>query len=281
MKKNAPYALLALLLALGPQGTGQCAEAAAEDPGTREEGLPGYTDSIGEEARHDVTVELRYYVPTVRGEVRGNDYYTWRTHEHKLDYQEDLGIDTTHAPEVRVRVGKLEADYMRSSSSSTNFTLKSGISRDNNQHVYTGNLDTDMDVDYLTLAYRHDFPVKNGRNLWAKGGLRYLRESVEVDGHTVQGPRHESDDASGILPIVGVGATWDISPKFAFTAEVSGMYAGGHGRTIDVESAIAWRPAPRLTVSAGGRWISMFLHKDGKDATYEAEGPYFSLRYAF
>ena len=59
------------------------------------------------------------------------------------------------------------------------------------------------------------------------------------------------------------------------------MYAGSYGHTLDVESAFLYHPADGWTVAAGGRWINMFLHKSGKDATYQAEGTFLSVRYAF
>ena len=243
---------------------------------------PVFSAKMGERDRRDVEVELRYYAPRVRGSVEGPDYYTWRTHEHKLDFQQDLGIDVTRAPEIRVRVGAIEAGYMRAASSSSDFELKHKISRDGDRTKYVGNLDTKMDVDYLTVAWRHDFPERNSRTVWLRAGLRYLRMHVDAHGYdTTKTPKSESDSASGIVPIVGAGVRWEISPKFGFTMDASGMYAGSYGHTLDVESAFLYHPADGWTVAAGGRWINMFLHKSGKDATYQAEGPFLSVRYAF
>lgn len=252
-------------------------------PAERDDSTPVFSAKMGERDRRDVEVELRYYAPRVRGAVEGPDYYTWRTHEHKLEFRDDLGIDATRAPEIRVRAGAVEAGYMRAASTSSEFKLNHLISRDGDRTKYLGNLDTKMNVDYLTVAWRHDFPERNSRTVWLRAGLRYLRMHAEVHGYDSvhRTPKSESDSASGIVPIVGAGVRWEISPKFGFTADASGMYAGSYGHTLDVESAFLYHPADGWTVAAGGRWINMFLHKSGKDATYQAEGPFLSVRYAF
>lgn len=260
-----------------PQNAGMEVQAMGDDT------PPVFSARMGERDRRNVEVELRCYAPRVRGSVEGSDYYTWRTHEHKLDFQQDLGIDATRAPEIRVRAGAIEAGYMRAASSSSGFVLNHLISRDGDRTKYLGNLDTKMDVDYLTVAWRHDFPEKNSRTVWLRAGLRYLRMHVEAHGYDSlhRTPKADADSASGIVPIVGVGVKWEISPKFGFTADASGMYAGSCGRTLDVESAFLYHPADGWTVAAGGRWIHMFLHWSGKDAAYQAEGPFLSVRYAF
>ena len=91
--------------------------APAETPQTADkkmrEAVPPFSEHMGDRERQEIEVDLRYYAPRLRGAVEGDDFYTWRTHEHKLDYQQDLGIDTTRAPEIRVRAGMIEASYMQ------------------------------------------------------------------------------------------------------------------------------------------------------------------------
>lgn len=284
MKKKTTLALALLAsFACVPSALAAPAETPQTADKKMREAVPPFSEHMGDRERQEIEVDLRYYAPRLRGAVEGDDFYTWRTHEHKLDYQQDLGIDTTRAPEIRVRAGMIEASYMRAASSSSGFTLKHLISRDGDQTKYKGNLDTNMDVDYLTVAWRCDLPEKNGRTVWLRAGLRYLKESVEARGFdsVSNAPKSESDSASGIFPIVGAGVKWDLSGKFGFTMDASGMYAGSYGHALDVESAFLYHPADGWTVAAGGRWIDMLLQKSDKNATYRAEGPFLSVRYEF
>lgn len=233
----------------------------------------------------DVSIEFRYYAPKVSGSVQGKDFYTHRTEENKLDYEDDLGVDSAKAPEVRVKYGNLQVDYIRLRSSEDDYRLSAPIRY--KSHNYKGNLDTNLDLDYLALDWQTELSSAEQHRTYWTAGLRYIRESADSSGDgelnpdgSVQHPS-DSDSASGLVPTVGVGGSWALGSKFDVNAAISGMPLGSHGHVADVDVGIKYYFTPQWSLTGGWRYLDLKLKKDDKTAVYKASGPFIGVSYAF
>lgn len=225
-----------------------------------------------------IELGFRYFAPKVSGSVHGSDFYSHYSEQNKLDYKDDLGIDSARAPEVRVRYGQWHVDYI-GFRSSENHRLDAPIRHKSN--IYKGNLDTDMDMDYLSLSWRHDMTEGN-QNVYYQLGLTYLREKATSSGLNGKDEwQTERDNASGAVPTVGIGGVWQLSPKWRASASMQGMLLGSYGHVFDGDAGISWQPAEKWSLEAGWRQLDFKLHKDDKTAFYRARGPYFGVNYAF
>lgn len=262
-----------------PDAAGAQPRAAQSIGDGAEAGTASFTDSIGEEARRDVSAELRWYAPQVRGYVAGSDYHSMRLRADKLEYGGDLGITDAKGPEIRARYGKFEVDYIGFRSSADGYDLPDVITFKGKS--YGGTLDTDMDLDYVTANWRHPLLEEEKREVWVRLGAKYLRESATSAGISGGKLQTEHDSATGILPFVGIGVNWKLSRQFEFSIEADGMHAGSRGHVLDLESTIVYHPSASWSITAGGRWINMYVNKSDKEAQYRAEGPFFGVSYLF
>ena len=65
------------------------------------------TDGESQDKTTETSVELRWFNPTVRGSVGGDSYFSERSYEHKLDFEQDLGVtNMNNAPEVKITHAK-------------------------------------------------------------------------------------------------------------------------------------------------------------------------------
>ena len=120
--------------------------------------------------------------------------------------------------------------------------------------------------------------------IWWSAGAKYVRLHARSTGFNASN-RAESDEdsASGILPAVGAGAHWFLGQGRRWQAAVSvnGMPLGGHGHIGDLEAELSWLPSAQWKLAAGWRFLDMELHRDDKNASYQAQGPFFSIGCSF
>ena len=229
-----------------------------------------------------IQAELRYFVPTIHGSIGGTDYFSQRTYENKLDLEHDLGLKDAQAPEVKVSGKHWAVDFMRLKSKKDGYRLQAPITH--KEHTYKGNLDTDMDMTYLTVDWRQTMGTSEPVNTWWSLGAKYIRLHARSTGiNAYDRPESDEDSASGIIPSVGIGGTWslDRGSHWQATAAVSGMPLGHYGHAADMEAGISWLPSADWKVTAGWRMLDLQLHRDDKKASYQAKGPFFSLGYTF
>lgn len=232
------------------------------------------------EQEPEVSVEFRYFAPKIKGSVQGKDYYSQRIDQDKLDFKDDLGVDDAKAPEVRVQYGKWQADYIGFRSSEDQYRLKAPIRH--KDHLYKGNLDTDMDMDYFALNWRQDVARDSMRQTYWLAGLRYIRMDATATGINANDkPQSDSDSASGVVPAVGFGGKWYTSPRVSLQAEVSGLPLGSHGYIADLEASASYHFSEQWGLSAGWRYLDLKLKKDDKTAEYRASGPFVGVAYTF
>lgn len=235
-----------------------------------------------ESGARDVEVEFRYFVPKISGSVAGKDFYSERTDKHEIEFDGDLGIDDASAPEVKLSCGKWEADYIRLRSSKDQYRLRGVL--EHKKHVYKGNMDTDLDMDYLSLNWKQ--PIKStelGEAYWSLGA-KYIRENVKCTGINADDkPESDTDSASGIIPAVGIGGKAYLGggTQWQINGYLNGIPLGSHGHVLDFEAGISYLPTPKWRIAAGYRNIELKLRKDAKTASYKASGPFLGISYAF
>ena len=228
------------------------------------------------------SVELRWWNPTVRGSVGGDSYRSERTNEHKLDFEQDLGTDSMNAPEIRVSHGPWSIDYIRFGSDVKDYDLPAPVWHNNKK--YKGDLDTDMDIDYAAVDYRHTMQQNDQAEYYWVAGARYVRVAARSTGINAYNElESDSDSASGILPAVGMGATWQsrTAAKWSGSMSVSGMPLGGHGHIWDCEASFSYKPDQNWQVSAGYRLLDMKLSRDDKTVNFQANGPFLGVSCSF
>lgn len=229
-----------------------------------------------------VQLELRYFAPKIKGSIGGNSYFSQRTYENKLDMEQDLGIKDAQAPEVKVSGKHWSVDFMRLKSSNNGYRLQAPIKY--KSRTYKGNLDTNMDMTYLSVDWRQDMKKSEQAKTWWAVGAKYIRlhaRSAGLDSYDEM--ESDEDTASGVIPSVGVGGIWslDRGNHWQLTAALSGMPLGHYGHVADLEAGVSWLPAAAWKVSAGWRMLDLQLNRDDKKASYQAQGPFFSLGYSF
>lgn len=239
-------------------------------------------DKAPSENEPQTSVELRWWNPSVRGSVGGSGYISERNNEHKLDFEQDLGTDHMNAPEVRLTHGKWSLDYIRFRSSVKGYDLPAPIHH--NDKKYKGDLDTDIDLDYAALDYRQTMQENVYAKYYWTAGARYIRISATSTGLNARDEREsDSDSASGILPAIGIGGTWQSKtvPKWRGNLSLSGIPLGGHGHLLDAETGFSYQPDKNWQISAGYRLMDMKLNKDDKEVTFQANGPFMGVSYSF
>ena len=262
----------------------RCTLAAALCVGAWQAGLPlaMAADQAPSKDEPQTSVELRWWNPAVRGSVGGDGYISERNNEHKLDFEQDLGTDQMNAPEVRLTHGKWSLDYIRFGSSVKGYDLPAPIHH--NDKKYKGDLDTDIDIDYAAVDYRHVMEKSSRAECYWTAGARYVRVSATSTGLNSRDEREsDSDSASGILPSVGLGGSWQAknAPKWRGSLSLSGMPLGGHGHLLDLEAGASYQPAKNWQISAGYRLLDMKLRKDDKEVNFQANGPFAEVSYSF
>lgn len=243
-----------------------------------------FNSAYAKAADDEVSVSFRYFLPQISGSIAdGTDYASYRTGEYALDFNHDLGLSNAHAPEVRANYRNIQLDYVGFRSSVSGFALEGPIRHNN--HTYKGNLDTDLDMDYLAVDYKKAWHErKNASSSYWTAGVKYIRMSATSTGiNASDQPQSDSDSASGIVPSIGIGANWQSStaPRWQGGLALSGMPLGKYGHLADFEANVQYNPTPRWNVSAGWRVINMKLKKDEKKVEYIARGPFFSIGYSF
>lgn len=230
----------------------------------------------------DVSIEFRYYAPKVSGSVQGDDFYSRRSEQNKIDYEDDLGVDRAKAPEVRVGYENWQVDYIGFRSSEDGHVLQGLIRHKDHRYPKGHSLDTNMDLDYLALDWKKTIEEEETRKLYWNVGLRYLRESATSTGYDEDDqPQSDSDSASGIAPAVGIGGRWAIGKRLDVNAAVSGMPLGSHGHIADVDVGLAYYFTEKWSLTGGWRYLDLKLKKDDKTAVYKASGPFIGVSYAF
>lgn len=240
------------------------------------------------EDRPDVSIEFRYYAPKVSGSVKGDDFYSQRIQENKLEYDGDLGIDDAKAPEVRVKYGNIKVDYIGLRSSSDDGFIPPAPIRHKDRYYLSGKpLDTDLDFDYLSVDWQGELSTAEQHETYWTAGLRYVHESATSTGWSRYSPtgadeyESESESATGIVPAVGVGGRWALGSKFDVNAAVSGMPLGSHGHIADVDVGLSYYFTEKWSLTGGWRYLDLKLKKDDKTAVYKASGPFIGVSYAF
>lgn len=280
MVKKGWRCALALMLCLGGWQTGQAWAAADQSSSSSELEQKAGSD---ESDALETSVELRWWNPTVSGSIGGDDYFSDRTQEHRLDFEQDLGTDhMTAAPEVRLRHGKWYLDYLRLSSDVRDYDLPDTIVH--GSHIYSGKLDTEMTMNYVALDYRQDMEKTDKRQYYWTVGAKYLDISATSRGlNTKNQKESDSDSARGVVPSVGIGAKWasTTASKWQGSVYLSGMPLGGYGHIADFEAVVDYRPAAEWQVSAGYRVLDMDLHRSDKEVAIKARGPFLGVSYYF
>lgn len=262
----------------------RCTLAAAMCLGAWQVGQPMAmaADQAPSENETRTSVELRWWNPAVRGSVGGNGYLSERSYEHELDFAQDLGTDHMNAPEVRLTHGKWTLDYIRFRSSVKGYDLPAPIHH--NDKKYKGDLDTDIDLDYAAVDYRQTMEKKAYAEYYWTAGARYVRIAATSSGLNARDQREsDSDSASGILPAVGIGGSWQsrTAPKWRGSMSLSGIPLGGRGHLMDWEAGISYQPDKNWQLSAGYRLLDMKLHKDDKEVSFQANGPFMGVSCSF
>ncbi len=244
--------------------------------------VSGEAQAVNTTGKEPVQAELRYFCPVVSGSVGGKDYFSERTYEHKLDLRNDLGLEKAQAPEVKLIGPNWDVDFTRLRSTQDGQRLRAPITYKN--HTYKGNLDTDMDMECLSVNWHQPIKSSERMEIWWSAGAKYVRLHARSTGFNASN-RAESDEdsASGILPAVGAGAHWFLGQGRRWQAAVSvnGMPLGGHGHIGDLEAELSWLPSAQWKLAAGWRFLDMELHRDDKNASYQAQGPFFSIGCSF
>lgn len=242
------------------------------------------TDGESQDKTTKTSVELRWFNPTVRGSVGGDSYFSERSYEHKLDFEQDLGVtNMNNAPEVKITHGKWSVDYIRMGNDVKGYRLKAPIKH--NSKEFKGDLDTDMKMDYVSVNYQQDVVKTESSNYYWTAGAKYIGVSATSSGINGSSGEWESDSdsARGIVPAVGVGAVWQsaTAPRWQGSISLNGMPLGRYGHIVDFEAAVRYQPDKNWQVSAGYRVLDMRLHKDDKEVVFQANGPFMGVCYSF
>lgn len=241
------------------------------------------TDGESQDKTTKTSVELRWFNPTVRGSVGGDSYFSERSYEHKLDFEQDLGVtNMNNAPEVKITHGKWSVDYIRMGNDVRGYKLPAPVWH--NSKKYNGDLDTDMKLDYVSVNYQQDVAKTEAASYYWTAGAKYIGVSATSSGLNGNNePESDSDSAKGIIPSIGVGAVWQsaTAPRWQGSISLNGMPLGRYGHIVDFEAAVKYQPDKVWQVSAGYRVLDMRLYKDDKEVTFQANGPFVGVCYSF
>lgn len=240
------------------------------------------TDGESQDKTTKTSVELRWFNPTVRGSVGGDSYFSQRSYEHKLDLEQDLGLDSMKAPEVKLTHGNWSVDYIRLSGEVEGHKLVAPISHGSKR--YKGDLDTDIKMDYVSVDYHQSMAKNDYADVYWSAGAKYINVSATCTGINTRDEREsDSDSAKGLVPSIGLGGIWKsaTAPKWQGNVNISGMPLGHYGHILDLEAGFSYNPDANWKIAAGYRLLDMKLHKDDKEINLQANGPFLGVSYSF
>lgn len=197
-----------------------------------------------------------------------------------IDLKEDLGLKDENYMDVRLTWYTGPKSELRLAYTQVAYRGDENIQRtiEFGGETFTGGtrVKTDVDVKYIRLGWAWQFidiansMVKLGTLLEAKAFL----VDTSLDAPDLSPPIEESVDAVGVLPTVGIAL--DINPHKVINvfAEVSGIYAGEYGYSLDGEAGVKIIPIKNLSVVGGWRILGFKIEDDPDFVKLEVSGPF-------
>lgn len=213
---------------------------------------------VEKEAKSDVSVELRYYVPKLKFETKGlKDSFQ---QEGLGNFRDTLGIRNSHAPEYKMNWKNWSVDYIRVHEDGRN--LHKGVDR------------ADLNLDYVALNYRKNFHQSDTHEAYWLGGLRYYQFYTAVHfGPSLQKKISFSNKQKQWLPAVGIGGKWylDSEKKWDVRSELSGGTLGKRGHFYDWDVGLHYVSSPHLGWNVGYRVLDLKI-RDGEHGDFAQNG---------
>ncbi len=229
-------------------------------------------------AQKSATVELegRYWIPDLRGKVKGSEAFTDTT----IDFKRDLGIKDENFPEARltwhigpnsrIRLAYTQADFEGDE------ILDRSIEFNGQTYTVGTRVDTDVKVRYLRLGWVWQFidigkgAVKLGTLLEGKGF--WGRVSLEAPNLTPS--VKESEKFLFGLPTIGAVLDIHPHPMVNIFAEGSGLTAGSYGYVYDAEAGVKLIPVKYVTIIGGYRIFDIKARHGDDHAKLRFHGPF-------
>lgn len=227
-------------------------------------------------------VEGRYWFTTLDASIRIDGIFEGT----RVDFEDDLGLDTEGLPELRVTLGlgplgRLRAAYTRALFEGTE-RLDRTIVFDDTVFAATTRVESELELHYARLGWIWQFPLVPGiLRIGPMVELKGFLADVSIETRDVTPRVRESADLGFVLPTVG--AALDFTPHRAVHvfAEASGLPAGSLGHMVDAEAGIRVVPIRFLSFSAGYRIFDINVEEDDDFGKFRLAGPFVgaSLRF--
>ena len=237
---------------------------------------------VEKEAKSDLSVEFRYYVPKLKVESKGFSSKIKNVLGMTGDafsFRDTLGIRNSHAPEYKMNWKNWSVDYIRVHEDGRN--LNKSIDQ------------ADLNLDYVALNYRKNFHQSNTHEAYWLGGLRYYQFYTAVRfGDPQRKGYNFSNKQKQWLPAVGIGGKWylDSKKKWNVRSELSGGTLGKRGHFYDWDVGLHYVSSPHLGWNVGYRVLDLkirdgeheFFAQNGSiSSVYKLSGWYGGVEYRF
>lgn len=159
-------------------------------------------------------------------------------------------------------------------------------------YSFAGNAHTELDFVTLEADFSYDVISKDRFRLWVTGGVRGMLMHFEVSGQATDsggnfvGSRDDDIDAIAALPVLGLGARWDVSRNFYLSAKGVGFYAGQYGNSYDLMAEAGWDFTRHFGIFAGFKYQHLEVDEvsiDDYDLSFDSSlyGPYAGVAVRF
>jgi hypothetical protein len=211
-----------------------------------------------------------------------------------LDFERTLGYDTdllTLRGEFGFTIGeRMHLDFAANGPFNYDGDTTQSISF--GDFSYGATAHTELDFVTFEADFSYDVIHEDKFRLGLGAGLRGVFMHFEVDGQATDsngnpvGSRSEDLDAGAALPVIGLGARWDLSRHFYLAAKGMGIYAGNYGNAFDASAEVGWDFTRNFGVFAGYKYQHFEVDDIGADdfdLTFDESlyGPYAGVAVRF